>query len=64
MDFPGEDHNPVGQPGPDNSCWDHSKGEKRIFCFKEIQMSKSFGFETSYQEVFVLALVFDEVIQW
>lgn len=38
-------------------------GAKRIFCFKEIQMSKSFGFETSYQEVFVLALVFDEVIQ-
>lgn len=37
---------------------------KRIFCFKEIQMSKTFVFETSYQKVFVLALVFSEVIQW
>ena len=35
VDFPGEDHNPVGQPRPDNSFWDHSKGEKRIFCFKK-----------------------------
>lgn len=35
VDFRREDHNPADKPGPENKCWDHSKGEKRIFCLKK-----------------------------